>query len=154
MSKLVAPASRARGPHFCPAWAHEHTASRPGWLHEGLNVMRLTERGAFMAFNVFSLWVERRLSGTDIVFEKAEICFQLKKSVKKYIAMAEGEGTSFENPTFEFSGWDDDDYGDEKTPLFQNATSTPVDQYQTRVQEEMEMKERQQAERAARYVLC
>ena len=31
--------------------------------------------------------------------------------------MAEGEGKSFENPTFEFSGWDDDDDGDEKTPL-------------------------------------
>ena len=60
--------------------------------------------------------------------------------------MAESEGTSFENQTFRFSGWDDDAGGDETAPFIPNGASTPVDQYQTRVQEEMEMKERQQVE--------
>ena len=41
----------------------------------GVKVMRLTERGAFMAFFVFSLCVERRLSGTDIVFKKQKFIF-------------------------------------------------------------------------------
>ena len=60
--------------------------------------------------------------------------------------MAESEGTSFENTTFETSAWDDDDYGDETTPFFPNGASTPAfDQYQTRVQEEIEMKTMQQA---------
>ena len=55
--------------------------------------------------------------------------------------MAEGEGTSFENPTFEPEPWDDDDYGDETAPFIPNGASTPAfDQYQTRVQEEIEMK--------------
>ena len=59
--------------------------------------------------------------------------------------MAEGAGTSFENPTFEPDPWDEDDYGDETTPLFSNGASTPAfDQYQTRVQEETEMKIMQQ----------
>ena len=58
---------------------------------------------------------------------------------------AEGEGKSFENQTFQES-WRDDDYGDETTP-FIRMTSTPAfNQYQTRVQEELEMKETQQAE--------
>ena len=60
--------------------------------------------------------------------------------------MAEGEGKSFENQTFEMSSWDDDDYyGDDKTPFLQppNGASTP--QYQTRIPEEMEMKTMQQA---------
>ena len=39
--------------------------------------------------------------------------------------MAEGEGTSFENPTFEPDLWDDD-YGDETTPFFPNGASTPA----------------------------
>ena len=56
--------------------------------------------------------------------------------------MAEGEGTSFENPTYE-GPWGDDDYGDETYPFIR--ASTQVDQYQTRVQEEIEMKEMQQA---------
>ena len=56
--------------------------------------------------------------------------------------MAEGEGTSFENPTFE-PDWDD--YGDETTPFFPNGASTPAfDQYQAHVQEEIEMKTMQQ----------
>ena len=59
--------------------------------------------------------------------------------------MAEGEGPSFENPTFEDT-WGEDDYGDETTPFFPNGASTPAfGQYQTRVQEEIEMKEMQQA---------
>ena len=59
--------------------------------------------------------------------------------------MAEGEGTSFENKTFE-DPWGDDEYGDETTPFFPNGASTPAfGQYQTRVQEEIEMKEMQQA---------
>ena len=59
--------------------------------------------------------------------------------------MAEGEGTSFENPTFETSAWDDDDYGDETTPFFPKSASTPAfGQYQTHVQEEIEMKTMQQ----------
>ena len=51
--------------------------------------------------------------------------------------MAEGEGKSFENPTFDPDTWDDD-YGDEKTPLFKpNGASTPAfGQYS----EEIEMK--------------
>ena len=57
--------------------------------------------------------------------------------------MAEGEGKSFENKTFETSAWDDDDdYGDETTPFFPQGSSTP--QYQTRVTEEMEMNTMQQ----------
>ena len=59
--------------------------------------------------------------------------------------MVEGEGTSFENPTFE-DPWGEDDYGDETTPFFPHGASTPAfGQYQTRVQEEIEMKEMQQA---------
>ena len=53
--------------------------------------------------------------------------------------MAEGEGTSFENPTFEPDPWDDDDYGDETTPFFPNGASTPAfSQYE----EKIEMKTR------------
>ena len=60
--------------------------------------------------------------------------------------MAEGEGPSFENPTFETSAWDNDDYGDETTPFFPKGASTPAfGQYQTHVQEEIEMKTMQQA---------
>ena len=60
--------------------------------------------------------------------------------------MAEGEGTTFENPTFEPDAWDEDAYGDETTPFFPNRASTPAfGQYQTRVQEEIEMKTMQQA---------
>ena len=55
--------------------------------------------------------------------------------------MAEGEGTSFENPTFEIYPWDDDDYGDETTPFVPNGASTPAfSQYQAHVREEIEMK--------------
>ena len=42
--------------------------------------MRLTERGAFMAFNVFFMCVGRRLSGTDIVFQKQNI-FLIEKLI-------------------------------------------------------------------------
>ena len=35
--------------------------------------------------------------------------------------MAEGEGTSFENPTYEPDPWDAD--GDETTPFFPNGAS-------------------------------
>ena len=66
--------------------------------------------------------------------------------MKKYIAMAESEGKSFENKTFETSAWDDDDYGDETTPFFSSPQGSSTPQYQTRVQEEIEMKETQQAE--------
>ena len=62
--------------------------------------------------------------------------------------MAEGEGKSFENKTFEMSAWDDDDYGDDETPFLQppKGASTPAfGQYQTHVQEELEMKTMQQA---------
>ena len=52
--------------------------------------------------------------------------------------MAEGEGTSFENPTFDPDPWGDD--ADETTPFIPNGASTPAfDEYQTRVQEEIEM---------------
>ena len=55
--------------------------------------------------------------------------------------MAEGEGTSFENPTFEVPWDDDDDYGDETTPFVPNGASTPAfSQYQAHVREEIEMK--------------
>ena len=68
----------------------------------------------------------------------------IEKLFEKYIAMA--EGTCFENPTFEPDHWDEDDYGDETTPFFPNGASTPAfDQYQTHVQEEIEMKTMQQA---------
>ena len=40
--------------------------------------------------------------------------------------MAEGEGTSFENPTFEPDPLDEDDYGDETTPFFPNGAPTPA----------------------------
>ena len=64
--------------------------------------------------------------------------------------MAEGEGKSFENKTFETSVWDDDDdFGDDTTPFLPppKGASTPAfGQYQTHVQEELEMKETQQAE--------
>ena len=52
--------------------------------------------------------------------------------------MEEGQGQSFENPTFDPDTLDDDDYGDEKTPLFKpNGASTPASgQYP----EEMEMR--------------
>ena len=53
--------------------------------------------------------------------------------------MAEGDGASFENPTYEPDPWDD--YGDETTPFFPNGASTPAfGQYQAHVQEEIEMK--------------
>ena len=59
--------------------------------------------------------------------------------------MAEGEaGKSYDNPTFE-DPWGEDDYGDETTPFLPNGASTPAGQYQTQVQEEIEMKEMQQA---------
>ena len=38
--------------------------------------------------------------------------------------MAEGEGTSFENPSYEPDPWDDD--GDETTPFLPNGASTPA----------------------------
>ena len=60
--------------------------------------------------------------------------------------MAEGEGKSFENKTFETSAWDDDDNGDETTPFFPPPQGASTPQYQTHVQEELEMKTRQQAE--------
>ena len=51
--------------------------------------------------------------------------------------MAEGEGKSFENPTFDPDPWDDDDYRDETTPFIPNGASTPAfGQYP----EEIEMK--------------
>ena len=59
--------------------------------------------------------------------------------------MAEGEGKSVENPTFEFSGWDDDDDVDDRTPFLQPPKDASTPQYQTRVQEEMEMNTMQQA---------
>ena len=60
--------------------------------------------------------------------------------------MAEGEGKCFENKTFETSAWDDDDYfGDDTTPFLQPPKGASTPQYQTRVQEEMEMKTMQQA---------
>ena len=51
--------------------------------------------------------------------------------------MAEGEGTSFENPTYEPDPWDDD--GDETAPFFPNGASTPAFG-QSRGQEQIEMK--------------
>ena len=60
--------------------------------------------------------------------------------------MAEGEGKSFENKTFETSAWDDDDYfGDDTTPFLQPPKGASTPQYQTHVPEEMEMKTMQQA---------
>ena len=50
----------------------------------------------------------------------------IEKLFEKYNAMAEGEGTSFENPTFEPDPWDDDDYRDETAPLIPNGASTPA----------------------------
>ena len=51
--------------------------------------------------------------------------------------MAEGEGTSFVNPTYEPDSWDDN--GDETIPFFPNGASTPAfGQYH--VQDEIEMK--------------
>ena len=38
--------------------------------------------------------------------------------------MAEGEGTSFENPTYEPDPWDE--FGDETPPFFPNGASTPA----------------------------
>ena len=56
--------------------------------------------------------------------------------------MAEGEGTSIENLTFE-PDWDD--YGDKTTPFYPNGASMPAfDQYQAHVREEIEMKVMQQ----------
>ena len=40
--------------------------------------------------------------------------------------MAEGEGKSFENPTYDQYPWEDDDYGDETTPFLPNGASTPA----------------------------
>ena len=55
--------------------------------------------------------------------------------------MADGEGTSFENPTSEQYRWVDDDYGDETTPFVPNGASMPAfSQYQAHVREEIEMK--------------
>ena len=76
----AAPASQVRGPHFHLASVSRHKAFRLSFLSEGLKVMRLTERGAFMASFVFSLCVWRRLSGTDIVFQKQKYIFNLKNS--------------------------------------------------------------------------
>ena len=60
--------------------------------------------------------------------------------------MAEGEGKSFENKTFETSAWDDDDdFGDDRTLLLPSPKGASTPQYQTRVQEELEMKTMQQA---------
>ena len=55
--------------------------------------------------------------------------------------MAEGEGTTFENPSYEPDPWDDDDdYGDETTPFMPGEASTPAfSQYQARIREEIEM---------------
>ena len=65
----------------------------------------------------------------------------IEKLFEKYNAMAEGEGTSFENPTFEPDPWDDDDYRDETAPFIPNGASMPAfSQYQAHVQEEKEMK--------------
>ena len=51
--------------------------------------------------------------------------------------MAEGEGKSFENPTYDKYPWEDDDYGEETTPFLPNEASTPAfGQYS----EEIEMK--------------
>ena len=58
--------------------------------------------------------------------------------------MKEGEGTSFENPTFEPELWDD--YGDETTPFLPDGASMPAfSQYQAHVQEEIETKTMKQA---------
>ena len=49
----------------------------PGWASEGLNVMRLTVRSAFMAPSVFSLWHGRRFGCTAIarrVYTYSFIC--------------------------------------------------------------------------------
>ena len=35
--------------------------------------------------------------------------------------MAEGEGKSFENPTYDQYPWEDDDYGDETIPFLPNG---------------------------------
>ena len=53
--------------------------------------------------------------------------------------MAEGEGTTFENPTYDPHPWedDDDDYGDETTPFIPNGASTPAF---SQFPEEIEMK--------------
>ena len=40
--------------------------------------------------------------------------------------MAEGEGKSFENPTFDQYPWEDDDYGEETAPFLPNGASTPA----------------------------
>ena len=48
--------------------------------------------------------------------------------------MAEGEGKTFENPTYELP-WEDDDYGDETTSFVPNGASTPASGW-----EEIEMK--------------
>ena len=53
--------------------------------------------------------------------------------------MAEGEGTSFENPSFEPDPWDDDGDVNETTPYFPNGGSTPAFG-QSRGQEQIEMK--------------
>ena len=67
-----------------------------------------------------------------------ENCFE------KYIKMAEGESTSFENPTFEPDHWEDN-YGDETTPFFPNGASMPAfSQFQAHIREEIEMKTIQQ----------
>ena len=52
--------------------------------------------------------------------------------------MAEGEGKSFENPTYDQYPWEDDDYGDETTPFLPNEASTPASGRQ--YPEEIEMK--------------
>ena len=91
--------------------------------------MRLTERGAFMAFFVFSLCVERRLSGTDIVFENQKYIFNLKISLK-YIAMAEGGEFGYVDPDLD----DDESVSvpseeeqevDTTRPFLPGAASTP-----------------------------
>ena len=40
--------------------------------------------------------------------------------------MAEGEGKSFENPTYDQLPWEDDDYGEETAPFLPNGASTPA----------------------------
>ena len=64
-----------------------------------------------------------------------------KKNANSIEKLFEGEGTSFDNPTFEPDPWGDDDYGDETTPFIPNGASTPAfSQCQAHIREEIEMK--------------
>jgi len=83
-----------------------------------------------MPCNVLLLYVARRFSGTDIVYNTPAIISNLKNNRLKYIAMAEREGTSFENPAYDPYGLgeDDDDEGkdaNERTPFIPGESSTP-----------------------------